>query len=133
MMKLFKDSGKRYRYGTGAIRESTTGRGRYDMMLTRGITRVALRYEMGGIKYGNSDNFLQGIPLRRFVDSALHHINQGLQGLEDEDHWGAAAWNILALMETQERIKEGMLSKELDNLPHLEKVNDKAKSKTRRH
>jgi len=122
--RIPKDSGKRVKFKFGAIRENTIGEGRYDMMLTRAIHRVALRYELGGIKYGDSDNFLKGQPLRVYVGHALKHIYQGLQGLQDEDHWGAAAWNILALMETQDRIKEGLLPKELDNLSHLEVRDD---------
>lgn len=124
-----KDTGKRVKYKTGAIREKkSTARGRFDMRLTRGLQRVALRYELGGIKYKDSDNFLKGMNLRQFLDSANHHIGLILQGRVGEDHAAAATWNLLALMELQGMIAEGLLPEELDNLPRPPKV-DKKKMK----
>ncbi len=37
----------------------------------------------------------------------------------DEDHLSAAAWNLMAIIETQKRIELGILPKELDNLPTI--------------
>jgi hypothetical protein len=55
---------------------------------------------------------------------------QYLGGARDEDHLAQAAWNVLALIETQFRIEQGRLPKELDDLPRpftqsMEKVNQK--------
>jgi len=46
----------------------------------------------------------------------MRHAFQALQGLTDEDHLVAAAWNFLAAIETRERIREGMLPEELDDI-----------------
>lgn len=111
-----KDSGERQDFGTGAVRDTQNGKGRYDLLPTRAIRRLAKHYENGAKKYG-SENYLLGMPMRRFADSAMRHLFKALEGHIDEDHWTAAAWNILAIIEYQERIEEGMLSKEFDDLP----------------
>ncbi len=38
-------------------------------------------------------------------------------GKRDEDHLAAAAWNILCLIDTEARINEGLLPKDLADLP----------------
>lgn len=113
--KEVKDSGKRQEFGTGAVRDVQEGKGRYDLLPTRAIRRLAEHYENGAVKYGDN-NWLKGIPLKRMMDSAMRHLFKALEGKEDEDHLTAAAWNILGIIEIQERIEEGILPKELDNL-----------------
>jgi len=115
-----KDSGKRQEFKTGAVRDLQTGKGRYDLLPTRAIRRLAEHYENGAVKYGDN-NWLKGIPLQRMMDSAMRHLFKALEGQTDEDHLTAAAWNILGIIELQERIEAGMLPKELDNLPQLNK------------
>jgi hypothetical protein len=51
------------------------------------------------------------------MDSALRHLFKHLEGYRDERHEVAAAWNILALIETKNKIDKGLLPKELDDLP----------------
>ena len=113
-----KDSGKRQQFATGAVRDIQEGKGRYDLLPTRAIARLTKHYEKGAIKYGDG-NWLKGIPLRRMMDSALRHIFKALEGQTDEDHFIAAAWNLLGIVELQERIDIGLLPKELDDLPKL--------------
>ena len=115
-----KDSGKRQDFTTGARRDVAEGKGRYDLLPTRAIRRLAEHYENGAKKYGD-DNWLKGIPLKRMIDSAMRHLFKALEGQTDEDHLTAAAWNILGIIELQERIEEGLLPKELDNLPKKER------------
>jgi hypothetical protein len=119
-----KDSGKRQEFKSGAVRDNQSGKGRYDLLPTRAIRRLAEHYENGAVKYGDN-NWLKGIPLKRMMDSALRHIFKALEGQTDEDHLTAAAWNILGIIELQERIEAGMLSKELDNLPKLGKKDNR--------
>lgn len=116
-----KDSGKRQSFKSGAVRDTAEGKGRYDLLPTRALRRLAEHYENGAKKYGD-DNWLKGIPLKRMMDSALRHMFKALEGKVDEDHLTAAAWNIVGIIELQERIEEGMLPKELDNLPKQKKV-----------
>lgn len=113
---VIKDSGKRQSFDTGAVRDIAIGKGRYDLLPTRAIKRLALHYEKGAAKYGD-ENWLKGIPLRRTMDSAIRHAFAALEGQTDEDHLIAAAWNLLAIVEYQERIKEGLLPETLDDMP----------------
>ena len=112
-----KDSGERQSFSTGAVRDTQTGKGRYDLLPFHAIERVAKTFESGAIKYAE-ENWRKGIPLRRFLDSALRHLCKAAQGQIDEDHFTQAAWNILCLLETKYMIDKGMLPKDLDNLPN---------------
>ena len=114
-MKL-KDSGARQEFTTGAVRDTQTGKGRYDLLPTRAIREVALVFQAGGQKYSDR-NWEKGIPLGRFLDSGLRHAFQALQGEDDENHPAQAAWNLLCFLETRARIKAGLLPAELDDLP----------------
>lgn len=113
---VIKDSGERQAFQTGAVRDKREGKGRYDLLPTRAIRRLAVHYEGGAKKYGDN-NWLKGFPLKRMAESATRHLFEALEGKTDEDHWIAAAWNILGIVEYQERIKEGLLPAELDDLP----------------
>ena len=42
------------------------------------------------------------MPIGEFINSALRHINQYLEGLNDEDHLAAALWNIGAAIQMEE-------------------------------
>ncbi len=111
-----QDSGKRQDFTTGAHRDTNTGKGRYDLLPTRAIRRIAQHFENGAVKY-DARNWEKGIPLSRYLDSALRHTFKFLEGQKDEDHLAAGIWNLMCLLETQERIELGILPKELDDLP----------------
>jgi hypothetical protein len=102
--------------GKGAVREITSGKGRYDLMSPLALKRLAKVFERGISKY-SCRNWERGMPLSRYVESALRHIFQFLEGLDDEDHLGQAEWNIHALAHTKECIDRGLLPKELNDLP----------------
>ena len=53
---------------------------------------------------------------------------QALEGKTDEDHWIACAWNVLGIVEYQERIEEGLLPEELNDLPKINKKSIKRES-----
>lgn len=110
-----KDSGERQSFDSGAVRDTQTGKGRYDLLPTRAIRRLARHYENGAVKYGDN-NYLLGMPMSRFTDSALRHLFKAIEGHKDEDHFIAAIWNLLAIVEYQERIQEGKLDKKWDDL-----------------
>lgn len=103
---------------TGSQRDSRGGKGRYDLLPTRAMRRLARLFEAGAIKY-DSRNWEKGQPLSRYMDSGLRHGFNHLEGLRDEDHLIAAAWNFLCAADTEDRIKAGLLPKELDDLPRL--------------
>ena len=107
------DSGERISYGDGnAIREPTTGKGRYDLISPFGIDRIAKWYELGAKKYVDR-NWEKGMPFSRYVDSAKRHLNKYVMGMEDEDHLAAACWNIIAIMHHQE-----LGEMQWDDMPH---------------
>lgn len=101
---------------TGSVRDSREGKGRFDLLPVFALTEIAKHFEQGGIHYGDR-NWEKGQPLSRYLDSALRHTFRYLGGERDEKHAVAAAWNLLALIETEERIRKGTLPKELNDLP----------------
>jgi len=120
------DSGERQEFGTGAVRDTQDGKGRFDLLPYYAVTRLAQHFENGAQKYG-AENWRQGIPLRRYLDSMLRHAFKFLAGSEDEDHLAAVIWNACCLLETQELVKQGLLPEELNDLPKpviVEKTNE---------
>lgn len=111
-----KDSGARESFPTGSVRDTRAGKGRYDLLPTRALRRVARHFEAGAAKYGDR-NWEKGQPISRYLDSALRHTFNHLEGQRDEDHLAAAAWNILAAIETGERVQAGLLKQSLNDLP----------------
>lgn len=107
------DSGARISYGDEkAIREPSTGKGRFDLITPFGLTRLAKWYELGSKKYSDR-NWEKGMPFSRYVDSAFRHLIKFMMGMEDEDHLAAAVWNLLCIIHHQE-----LGQTELDDLPH---------------
>lgn len=108
-----KDTGERTTFDSGAVRQPTTGKGRFVLLSPFAMTRVALVAEKGEVKYTNGRNWEKGMPFSRIIDSAERHIQQYKMGLEDEDHLAQAAWNLLAILHYEEL---GM--DYLDDMPH---------------
>jgi hypothetical protein len=111
-----KDSGTRQEFSTGAVRDNQGGKGRYDLLPMFALFRLARVFEKGAIKY-DADNWRKGIPLRRYLDSALRHICKFAEGHRDEDHAAQALWNIACLIETEHMIQTGQLPQSLNDLP----------------
>jgi hypothetical protein len=112
-----KDSGTRQKFRTGAVRDIQQGKGRFDLISPIFLRRLAKHYENGAVKYGDR-NWEKGIPLVRFLDSALRHLNEWKEGYREEDHLAASAWNIACIIHTEEMIERGLLPKELaDGVP----------------
>lgn len=108
------DSGDRREFATGAVRDMSAGKGRYDLIPYEALRRVALVYEDGAGKYGEH-NWQKGIPISSFIDSAMRHLQKFAADMKDEDHAAQAVWNIFAMMWTIDQINHGKLSAELDN------------------
>lgn len=111
-----KDSGSHETFTTGAQRDQRTGKGRYDLLPCAALRRLAQVYERGASKYA-ARNWERGMPTHLFMDSALRHTFQYLEGMRDEDHLGHAVFNLLALIDHEERIKKGELPETLLTLP----------------
>lgn len=104
------DSGKRVELKTGSHRERAEGKGRYDLISPIALRRLAIVMEKGAKKYATR-NWEKGQPLSFYMDSALRHLNQHLEGQRDEDHLGQCMFNVMAMMHTEEQMPE------LDDLP----------------
>jgi len=103
-------------FTTGSQRDSRQGKGLYVLLPARAMAKLAKHFEEGAARYGDR-NWERGQPLSRYMDSALRHAFRHLKGDRDEEHAVAAAWNLLCMVDTEERIKEGKLPAELDDLP----------------
>jgi hypothetical protein len=112
-----KDSGVRQQFQTGSQRDTREGKGRFDLLPAKALKRLAQHFEKGGVKYSER-NWELGQPLSRYLDSALRHCFAVLDNQTDEPHIDAAAWNLMCFMETESRIKLGLLPKELMDLPN---------------
>ena len=91
---MIKDSGNRREFSTGAKRDMSEGKGRFDLMPWAALMEVAKHSENGAKKYG-SHNVDKGLPTSSFADSGIRHLAKWLDGWTDEPHLIAAAWNIL--------------------------------------
>lgn len=92
-------------FSTGAMREDKTGKGRCDLLPMCALIRLSKRFEDGN-KDHPERNWEKGIPMHSFLDSALRHLFKYLDGMDDEDHLCAAAWNIMCAMWTEEKHPE---------------------------
>lgn len=97
-----KDSGARREFGTGAVRDMYEGKGDMYSLPPAAILRISRHYEAGAKKYSRL-NYMKGIPVSSFIDSALRHIFKYLDGWDDEDHLSATAFNILGAIQMEER------------------------------
>lgn len=116
-MGTFKDSGQRAQYNSGAVRDVTLGKGRFDLIPVDALWELARVFEIGSKKYA-ARNWEKGIPLSRFMDSGLRHTFRYLRGDRDEPHLAMAVWNFTCLLQTAEWIRQGKLPDELNDLPH---------------
>jgi hypothetical protein len=116
---VVKDSGKRQEFETGSKRDTRDGKGRYDLVSTIALRRLALVYENGAKKYGDR-NWEKGQPLMRYVDSAKRHLECLVAGEPTEDHAAQVAWNMFSYIHTLALIDAGRLPCELDDRPTAE-------------
>mgnify|MGYP005826470707 FL=1 len=92
-------------FNSGAVRDSSEGKGRCDLLPACAILRLAKHFENGAKKY-QERNWELGIPISSYMDSAIRHLMKYLDGQNDEDHLCAAAWNCLCAMWTEEKYPE---------------------------
>lgn len=111
----FDDSGDRKVFDTGALRDRPKGKGLYSLISPYAMKRLALRCEVGHIKYGDGRNWEKGMPIGDFIDSAIRHIFQYIEGENEEDHLAAAMWNLMCVMHLEKTHPE------MQNLPLVKK------------
>lgn len=118
-----KDSGQRRDFGTGAVRDMAGGKGRFDLIPWEVIRALAIHYQKGCEKYGDR-NWEKGIPVNSFLDSAMRHLAQVIDGRDDENHLIAALWNVSCAYQTILWIQEGKLPETLYNMPRKVRLPD---------
>ena len=99
---VLKDSGERRQFSTGAVRDRAVGKGRYDLLSTQMLMRLARHYEAGALKYTDR-NWEKGMEFSVYIDAAMRHLTKYIAGWNDEDHLAAAIWNLAALMFQEEK------------------------------
>lgn len=93
MSFITKDSGERQNFESGARRDISTGKPRYDLLSLKALRRWAELMGRGAEKYG-SRNWEKGMPTSRMAESALRHFFQYMECDRSEDHLAAALFNI---------------------------------------
>jgi hypothetical protein len=73
--------------------------------------------ELGAEKYSER-NWERGMPIGKFLDSALRHTLQFLSGQRDEDHLVQGIFNLMGAVHTLELIERGLLPSDLNDLPN---------------
>ena len=95
---ITEDSGERVQYDSGMVRDTAKGKPDYTLIDEPFLYRWAMLMVRGAEKYGR-DNWrkAQGEEeLIRFKASAARHMQQWLDGDEDEDHAAAVCFNLAA-------------------------------------
>ena len=118
-----KDSGERKVFETGANRDVSSGKGRFELLPPMTLRAMAIHFEKGCQKYGDR-NWEKGIPISRYADSAMRHLLQFIDGCDDENHLIASIWNLMCAYETIQKIQKNQLPVELYDLPKKIKLPD---------
>jgi|ERR1035437_2110461 hypothetical protein len=106
-----KDSGEREQFQSGMVRDTQSGKPRYDLIDRAFLKRWAGLMARGAVKYGE-ENWRQAASeaeLKRFQASAVRHMFQWLDGDTTEDHAVAVAFNLAGA----EMVKSKMKPEEL--------------------
>lgn len=83
-----------------AMMEMFPGVNEYTVMM-----EVSKHFEAGAKKYGER-NWEKGIPVSRYIDSALRHYCKAKTGWDDEPHERACIWNLICAIWTIRRKPE---------------------------
>lgn len=89
-------------FSTGARRNNSENKGRFDLLPVEAIQALAKRFEYGAKLHG-ANNWRKGIPNSSLFDSALRHLFQALNGEIDEDHLASCLWNVSVLIYNREK------------------------------
>ena len=102
MNYTIKDSGKRKKFKSGAVRDLEEGKILWSLLPFEALRRVAILYTKGAKKY-SPNNWKKGIPTERFFSSALRHLMQYKLGENEEDHLSSVIFNILGIIYNEEK------------------------------
>ena len=106
-------------FSTGAVRDDSYGRGRYDLLPWGAIHALAQHCERGAAHYGER-NVDKGIPQHSLLDSGIRHLSQYIQGDAEDHHLVAALWNVAWALEQE------LKRPEMIDLPERDEIAGKA-------
>ena len=116
-MDKLPGTGKVTEFETGAIRDAMEEKGFPHMIPPSILRRLGVHFERGAKKYARH-NWMKGIPLSRYQDALMRHTLAWAEGDKSEDHLAAIVWNAACMGWTEEKIENGDLPMELDDLPY---------------
>ncbi len=82
---------------TKAVRSADADHVRYDLITPIGLQRLAMRYALGSMKYGDY-NWTKGFPFSSLLNHVERHLKAYTLGDRSEDHLAGAAWGIFTMM-----------------------------------
>lgn len=100
-----KKTGKARQFDTGAQRDSAEGKPRMSLVPHDALKSVMMRYLDGAEAYGEN-NWKKGMKNSVLYDSTMRHLMAYWTGDESEDHLGAALWNIMGLIDNDNKRPE---------------------------
>jgi hypothetical protein len=103
------------KFANGSIRSDDNGKGAPALMPVLSLLRLSKWYEKGAETYGPR-NYERGQSHLRIYNALWRHLLKATGGAKDEDHLAAIAWNCLTLMQQEELMERGLLSREFDDL-----------------
>lgn len=107
---MVKDSGERLSFASGMVRDVTTGKTDFTLVLDGPMfRRWAEHLTKGAVKYAPRNWMLASgeAELERFRQSALRHLMQWLNGDTDEDHAAAVIFNLNGAEYVKQRLSKG--------------------------
>lgn len=116
-----QDTGTRSAFGTGSQRDTQEGKGRFDLIPSTVLRRLAQHYENGALKYGDN-NWQKGQPLKQYLNSAMRHLLAIEECDLTEDHFAAVIWNIASMIHHIDKMLDGELPVELDSFGFIEAI-----------
>lgn len=93
------------KFSTGAQRDTGANKLQMSLLPQHELNRVLKRYFDGAEKYGYN-NWMKGMPLSVYFDSAHRHLQAWWRGDQKEDHAAAVVWNLLCAMWTENNKKD---------------------------
>lgn len=110
-----KTTATKEQFLTGAHRSSAEGRGRPQDLSPLALLRLGKLLERGANAYG-ARNYQKGMSMDRTAGSLLRHLLQYMSGDCDEDHLAAVMFNAMVLLDTDERVRTGLVPKEMKDI-----------------
>jgi len=89
---MLKGQGEVEQHGDGGKRESSKGRGRFDLFPYEAMEALAIWFEQGAEKYGDR-NWENGLSVQDSINRMIRHAIKAGNGWTDEDHLAAVMWN----------------------------------------